>query len=259
MPTTPLALIRLLEDCAARAWPAAHVHDVDGWLLRATDGVTRRANSVLPNNATGRLPLVDRLTRVEARYREWGLRPRYQMSPAADPANLDDVLAERGYQATAPTAVQGAPLAVVRGRTVHDSSVPVTVADHLEDHWLTTYCRADGFSGPEAAGRAAILRRIRQPTGYACLELDGAPAAVGLGVLDGDWLGIFCMATCPEQRRRGAATAVLHALGRWGERHGARQGYLQVMDENTAAHTLYARAGFETLYPYHYREAPANP
>jgi hypothetical protein len=31
------------------------------------------------------------------------------------------------------------------------------------------------------------------------------------------------------------------------------------MDHNTPARALYARAGFATLYPYHYREAPGGP
>jgi GNAT superfamily N-acetyltransferase len=257
--TTPLDTIRRLEDCAARAWPAGHVSHVDGWQLRCNDGVTRRANSVLPNRCVGRLPLAEKLSRVEKLYRQWGLPTRYQMSPAADPANLDDVLAARGYGSLAPTAVQAAPLAVVRRATAGNHLAPVTVADRLDGRWLATYCRADGFTGGEITGREGILRRIAQPTGFAFLELEGEPVAVGLGVLDQDWIGIFCMATCLEFRRRGAATAVLHTLAGWGERHAATRAYLQGMDDNAPALALYARAGFETLYHYHYREAPEKP
>jgi GNAT superfamily N-acetyltransferase len=256
---SPLDRIRRLEDCAARAWPAAHVSDIDGWLLRFNHGVTRRANSVLPNRSRCRLPLAERLSRVEKVYRQWSLPIRYQLSPAAEPADLDAVLAARGYIAVAPTGVQTASLATVRGATADKHPAPVTVAGRLDGRWLATYCRADGFAGREAAVREGILRRIAQPTAYACLELDGAPAAVGLGILDMEWLGVFCMATCPEYRRRGAATAVLHALARWGERHAAGWAYLQVMDDNAAARALYTRAGFEPFYPYHYREAPPQP
>jgi ribosomal protein S18 acetylase RimI-like enzyme len=78
-------------------------------------------------------------------------------------------------------------------------------------------------------------------------------------VADEDWIGLFCMATRPEFRRRGAATAVLRALAGWGRHQGAARAYLQVMDDNLPARSLYARAGFETLYHYHYREAPVGP
>jgi len=77
-----------------------------------------------------------------------------------------------------------------------------------------------------------------------------------VGVRDGRWLGIFCMATRPEFRRRGAATALLHALSGWGRERNADRIYLQVMEANSPARSVYARAGFTTLYGYHYREQP---
>jgi ribosomal protein S18 acetylase RimI-like enzyme len=259
MSAAPVELVRRLEECAARAWPAAHVSELDGWLLRHDHGVTRRANSVLPNRAAGRLILAEKVSRVEKLYAQWGLPPRYQMSAAAEPADLDGVLAARGYARTAPTLVQTAPLADVRARTAVGRAGPATVADRPDDPWLETFCRADGYRGLDAAARAGILRRVCQPAGYALLHLDGVPAAVGLGILDQEWVGVFCMATCAEHRRRGAATAVLHALAGWGQRHGATGAYLQVMEDNAGARSLYARVGFTTLYPYHYRQAPGDP
>lgn len=62
------------------------------------------------------------------------------------------------------------------------------------------------------------------------------------------------MGTRPEFRRRGAATATLHALATWGGEQGAERAYLQVMAENLPATAVYARAEFERLYHYHYRE-----
>ena len=251
-----VALIRRLEEFAARAWPAERVEELDGWRLRANDGVTRRANSVLANASGDHLPVTEKLARVEQFYARERLPARYQLCPASLPAELDELLAARGYRSVAPTAVQVAPLAAVLAGTRSGQADRVRVADRLEDGWFATYCRADGFRGAEAARRESILRRIARPTGYALLERDGDIAAVGLGVAEEDWIGLFCMATCPEFRRCGAATAVLHVLARWGERHGATGAYLQVMDDNAAARGLYARAGFTTLYSYHYREAP---
>jgi ribosomal protein S18 acetylase RimI-like enzyme len=81
----------------------------------------------------------------------------------------------------------------------------------------------------------------------------GEPAAVGLGVVNGPWLGIFCMSTRPAARRQGAATALLRTLAIWGGLYDAREAYLQVKQENAAALGVYARAGFVTEYPYFYR------
>jgi ribosomal protein S18 acetylase RimI-like enzyme len=258
MTSSDVALVRRLEGFAAGAWPAGGVEELDGWRLRADHGVTRRANSVLAAAFGDGLPLAEKLARVEEFYAGQGLPPRYQLCPSSLPADLDDMLAARGYRSVAPTSVQTAPLTAVTAGTRGDLADRVRVEDRLSDAWFATYCRADGFSGAEAAGRGGILRRIARPTGYALLDLEGQVAAVGLGVAEEDWIGLFCMATLPEFRRRGAATAVLHALARWGERQDASGAYLQVMDDNAPALGLYARAGFQRLYSYHYREWPAQ-
>jgi len=83
----------------------------------------------------------------------------------------------------------------------------------------------------------------------------GRPVAVGLGVVEAGWVGIFCMATLPAFRRQGAGAAVLRSLAEWGRQQGAEQVYLQVTEANVEARPLYAKAGFEMLYTYHYRVA----
>jgi len=103
-----------------------------------------------------------------------------------------------------------------------------------------------------AEARRAILERIGPQTGYALLNIEGEPAAIGLGVVERGWVGLFCMDTHPEFRRRGAASAVLHALGQWGLEYQASQMYLQVMENNPPALALYAKAGFEKNYRYWY-------
>jgi GNAT superfamily N-acetyltransferase len=54
-------------------------------------------------------------------------------------------------------------------------------------------------------------------------------------------------------RRRGAASSILAALAGWAQAGGAARAYLQVVEANEPAVRLYARAGFATLYGYHYR------
>jgi GNAT superfamily N-acetyltransferase len=249
-----IELIREIEGLAADAWPAAVVEVVDGWRLRFNEGVTRRANSVWPNAAGGRLPLSEKLTQVEEFYARWNSLPRYQICPAAVPVDLDAVLAEGGYTCDARTCVQVAPVQTVLEKSSTGSAGPVTVRERLEERWYAVYCRAEHVSERDAGIRQGILERIGSRTGYALCEMEGQAIGIGLGVLERDWIGIFSMATRPDFRRRGAAMAVLHALARWGEQQGATRAYLQVMEENAAARALYGRVGFETVYHYHYRE-----
>jgi ribosomal protein S18 acetylase RimI-like enzyme len=246
--------IRLLEELAANAWPAEVVQMVDGWRLRFNENVSRRANSVWPNGSEDYLSLEEKLALVEEFYLRRGCPARYHICPVAQPTSLDKILARRGYIRDARTAVQIAPLEIVLTRAQANPIHTIAITETFDDHWLGLYCQGEHANLNTAGVRGSILRRIGPRTGFATLQIADQPAAVGLGVVERGWLGLFSLVTHPEFRRQGRATSLIHALARWGQTHGASQVYLQVMTDNTPALALYARLGFETLYHYHYRE-----
>jgi N-acetylglutamate synthase len=245
---------RLIEELAENAWPALVVQVVDGWRVRVTPKVkARRSSSVLPLAGRDAVGLEERLTLVDEFYARWGEPVRYQLSPGAHPADLDSILEGRGFDVEAPVHVQTAPIDGVLA--VDDGGHDVDVHEDPSGPWLSTY--TDLYRRGDAESiRRTIFGRIGPPVGYALLRIDDTPAAVGMGVLERGWLGIFSMGTQEEFRRQGAAAAVLKALATWAQSHGATNAYLQVEAQNASAHRLYARAGFQTLYEYHYRLRP---
>lgn len=251
--------IRLLEELAANAWPAEVVQVVDGWRLRYTYGATRRANSVWPNRSYGGMALEEKLRLVEDFYARYEAVTRVKMCPAAQPSNLDTWLERRGYVETDRVAVQTAAISDVLAKTQANWTFAVEINEGPSDTWLRTYHDGDGHDAHTTSVREGILKRIGPRTGFALLEIEGHAAAVGLGVVERGWVGVFCMVTSPEQRRRGAASTLLHALANWGRAHKANAMYLQVMEGNQAAIELYAKAGFATQYHYHYREKRTSP
>ena len=244
-----LALVAELDRLQLRAWPAAHEESLGGWRLRFTGGVTRRANSVLPHSPAP--PDIDAaIARVEAAYAERGLNPRFLVSPAASPPELDTILADRGYAAEAVTLVQTASLPL-RPLPVAES-IEVEVRD-FDEAWLSAYAAAESLTPGEVEGRRGIHRRIRADAGYATASVEGRPAAVGSVVVEDGSAGVHNMATTAEYRRRGAARAVLHALLAWAADRGATRSYLAVMETNKAARALYEGSGYTTAYRYWYR------
>ena len=246
-------LVREIDECAARAWPALFVDELDGWRLRFTYNVTGRANSVLPLRFGDRYNLDERLGRVESFYRRWSAPVRYQITPAAQPPDLDQALIHRGYRLIAPTFVQVAPVAAILRMPCSGPAPDIQITPMLDETWFATYRWLENLSAIDAEVIRGILQRIRQRPAYILVTLDDRPIGTGLGVVDGDWAGIFCVVIDPSFRRIGAATAMLHALARWARQQQASRIYLQVTEQNTAARALYARFGFETLYGYHYR------
>ena len=251
--TTPQ--ISLTEELAANALPPAVVQVLDGWRLRYNFGVTRRANSVLASGHGRRCGVEEKLEHARAFYARWGAKVRFQLNPSSQPPGLDERLAQRGYVEDGAVHVQTASVDDVLAN-LGETRYRVRLEPAFNAAWGALYAETQGADPDELEVRRAMFLRVPTPAAYALLELDGEPAAVGLGVLERGHVGVFNMATLPEFRRRGAATVVLRALAEWGRARGARTMYLQVAEENSGARLTYGRAGFGTLYRYHYREAP---
>jgi GNAT superfamily N-acetyltransferase len=102
-----------------------------------------------------------------------------------------------------------------------------------------------------------ILRNILHPYLAAALEISGKWMACGLGVLEGDWFGLFDIITHPDHRRQGFGTQLINGMLAWARSQNAHRSYLQVMESNHPALALYAKLGFVDAYGYDYR-VPAD-
>lgn len=231
-------------------WPAVEEVAVEGWVARFAGGVTQRANAVLPLAAPP--DPREALDQVEKLYADRGLPAVFQLGPATEPADLDDVLAARGYTSGSPTSVQATTLdralAVPKG---------VAITQAPDRAWLDLWWAVDGRSDATAL---ATARKVLTggPALYATLTDTRGAAAVGRLALVGAWGGVFCLTVRPDARRRGLGGAVLTGLLAAGQARGVSRSWLQVRAENTAARRLYERAGYTQTATYHYRTRPSQ-
>ncbi|PZG22280.1 GNAT family N-acetyltransferase [Nonomuraea aridisoli] len=226
------------------AWPAYEQQSHDGWLLRYAGGVTKRANSVLALNTPADLDGAIRA--AEAFYGERGARCVFSVGPGAT-RGLDEELERRGYELVDPTCIMARP-PEAGPETEGAPDKEVRIEDRPWHGWLETWWAVDGRydDGVKAAERVCT----GVPAWYAAFEEDGVALAVGRAVPQGDTLGIYCMATLPEARRRGLARMVLRALT---QHAGTASAYLVVTARNEGAQALYRSEGFELAARYHYR------
>ena len=248
--------IEELERLAYASWPAAEVRELDGWRLRFTGGVTRRANSVWANEGRDTLELAARIAAVEKFYRERGQPALFQLSPLARPAGLDTELAARGYAVDAETSLQTADARVAA--TGLDGAKTVRIEPRLFDDWFEISGRRGRFVAAQDVYRG-LLERLGERALYALALEGGEPAAVGLLVIDGTWAGIFSMLTLAAHRRRGHANAIVRTMAETALARGIEHLYLQVERDNPAAVALYAACGFRERYRYHYRSRAGAP
>ncbi|EYT93045.1 hypothetical protein ThrDRAFT_01230 [Frankia casuarinae] len=260
LPSADASLARELDDLAHRAWPPLRQVERAGWVLRESAGSSRRGNSVW---ARGDVPdLAAALATVRDFYTAAGLPPTFQLTPFSRPTGLGAVLDAAGYDDTGPTDVCTAPLAgLVSGADrapAAAGSVGMTVTTTPADEWLDVAGQVLTTFNAQRPGTLAVLSALRLPTIYITLTVDGMPAAVGRGIADDRWLGVYSMATLPVARGRGAARRVIAALAEWAAGRGATHAYLQVEEVSAAARGLYADLGFRPVYRYTYRRAPLD-
>lgn len=222
----------------ARDWPALEAVERSGWRLGYSHGVTKRANSAVALGADADPDEPGRF------YRGQGLRPVVQVWPGQE--GIDARLAERGYRVVEPSLV------LVRDLVHRPEPSAEVVVDRVPPRgW--TQAAGDGRQTREDAVEARIRAR-----GGMVHAVHSAGRARGCAALTGDLVGVYAMATRPDSRRRGYASRVLESLLAWAHDRGARRAYLLVVADNTAARTLYERAGFTEAGRYHYRVAGAD-
>ncbi len=250
----PAASYEELARVAARAWRPVESERLGEWELRAAEGFTRRANSVLPLGDPG-MPLDEALTAVTRWYGERGLPAYVQTATGAEGTQemLCAELERRGWvrEVTAELWIGGlAPVAD------QDASVEIVPTRNVDAAWLARYQR-------KGVGEVALKVLGGGPSVWFA-SVPGAtagapPAAIGRCVVDGRWAGFAAVEVDPAQRRRGLATAVMVALARRALEEGASAAWLQVEEDNAAARGLYSGMGFAAHHAYHhYRQPPAS-
>jgi ribosomal protein S18 acetylase RimI-like enzyme len=241
--------INELELLGHNAWFAQERMRIGGWLLRANQGVTRRANSVLPLGPPG-IDLPTAIDFVIEFYSSRNLIPRFQVSEASLPADLDGILNDYGFAKVFPVEVWTAEISsLLELQPSHETKY----LSEITDEWSDTFLKASGYDPASMSVRKSIIERTDQPHILAQAMGKDSVDAVGFGVVEGNWLGIFNIGTHPEKRKTGAATAVNYALGMWGSELGATKVYLQVETNNIIAKSLYGNLGFAHAYTYWYR------
>ncbi|MCJ2070715.1 GNAT family N-acetyltransferase [Methylobacterium sp. J-030] len=238
-----------VEEACLNAWPSPRQILVEGYLLRAAGGRSKRQNSVNPMRRSG--DPEPAIAAARTLYRSLGQRPIFRI-PAIAP-QMERSLASADFAVADETCTLFHPLDGVSAEP--DPSVTVATAPGAD--WLAL---RDAVNRADAAA-ARVFRdtvaALMLPRAFSSATAEGGIGAIAFGVLDRGLLVIESVATPEPLRGRGHARRAVEALLRWSRSQGAQAACLQVVAENTPARALYRGLGFEReLYRYHYRVGP---
>jgi GNAT superfamily N-acetyltransferase len=238
-----------MQRVAEAGWPAYETAGLGDWVLRASGGLTGRANSVRVVGDPG-VPLGAALEHVTAWYAARGLPPILQLP---EPSRWDAELEDRGWHAARRTSVRTVgtdDLVAAAG------PLPDGVAAHLSDD-ADPELLALVEPTLDPVGLRRILVAPAERVFVSLTDARGSLVAAGRASTSssatGRWAGVTSVAVAQGARRRGLGTAVMGELGRWTVTVGAPSTYLQVMITNEPATALYEHLGFVLHHTYCYR------
>lgn len=242
------AFARRLEEVSLNAWPALQQILFDGWLLRFSDGYTKRINSVQPFYSS--TPDIEaKLRFCENAYSDRGLPTIFRITPFNAPPHLDRLLDEKGYERLDLTTVC---ILSLRYQSLPD--VAAGAVEHMsQEEGIEAYIRLSALPEERQSVHRKIVEAIPTCKRFISIRADNEIVACGMGVQEAGFFGLFNLMTSPSHRRKGYGTQLLAGLLRHAQEAGAETAYLQVTESNAAARSLYTRFGFAEAYPYWYR------
>lgn len=244
-----------IDTVASNTWPAESSVSMDNWLLRASRGVTKRANSVL---AIGEYPNDPNwLAKIEQFYRDLGLPSIFHISDAS-PKGLDEFLQTQGYAIDTPCVVMTASSQQVSDNAQNKmiqnkSSVQMEWAEAADAEWLDVFLKLEQFPEERRDIYSSLFERMPAPKGFLKLKRNDQIIALGTAIVEDEWVGFVNVVIHEDHRGQGLGYVLMHALTEWSMEHGAAKQYLQVVSSNKPAVTLYEKLGYQPKYGYHYR------
>ncbi len=233
-----IANMDYVEELSTRACPARKTEDYDGWELRFDEWSARRGNCIRLS-APSTLPLNEKIELTEERYHAENKPCRFRLT-AAD-RRLDTELKNRGY--AIETSVVGFELDRIQSAGTGDD---LNVSHMATEEWYRALsCLA---AGPQ---RSYAL--IRGETVYV-IACDGEkPVGMGMGVIEGGYVGLFDLRVHRDYRRKGIAKKICARILAEGKNMGATKAHIQAEKSNYAASELFIGIGFKKIYEYWYR------
>ena len=241
-------MILKLEEIALNAWPAIETIQLDGWIIRYANGVTKRSNSVNPIYASSQ-NVEEKIDFCEKFYRSKGIPVCFKITEIAQPFGLDQILDAHGYAHKFDVLIQ--IMDISKFNVSFDKNIHLL--EDTDDLWLDHYIKMNGSKPADKPVYKQIIDNIQFPKCLFTITLNEVVIGCGLGVVEDKFLGLFDIVIDPQYRNQGFGKLMVENILKWGKSKGAETAYLQVLADNAPAIRLYEKVGFKEAYRYWYR------
>lgn len=234
------------EQAGLKAWPGLEVDWDGGWVRRAANGYTKRANSLQCFDAADGADAAARLAAGVAWFSERNLRPVVRTTPLQNPA-LTAELDAAGW-----ASIDHSHLFAMHLRA-HAADAGTRVTPVPDPAFLAAQQALQNYGDDTMSRLRTLLGALVVPAAGIVVYRDGAAVASGLMAVADGIVITGNVITDPTRRRQGLGAAMMHTGLAWARQAGASIAALNVQADNPAGKALYASLGFARQYDYTYR------
>jgi len=238
------------QELTNNAWKARDSVLYKGWIIRLSEGVTKRANSVLPLAYSG-TDLEQDITAVEKLYKNNNLPLIFQIPDYYEPSNLKKTLLDKGFRTIDETVVMAK---AIEQLNYEDSmnSYDYLIEENVNENWFQSLYNLTKMDSTELEGFRKIISRTSNQKITCSVIRDDLIIGIVLGLIDNEYIGIYDLFVHSNYRRKGVGEFIMQKMLSYAQINKLKTMYLQVEANNTPAISLYNKLNFREKYRYRY-------
>jgi ribosomal protein S18 acetylase RimI-like enzyme len=244
-------LIRKLEEISMNSWPSLKNEVYDGWVLRYSNGYTKRANSVIPLYKSS-LPIIEKIEMCREKYYSMNLPFIFKITELNK--DIEDVLDNYKFETIDISIVKTININNIQNKIDKN----IFMSNKLNDEWTNAYFQFSNLQEKEKQLTSIeMLHRIPGSLITSLMKMNQKVLGVGLGIINSNYLGLFDIIVDEKYRRNGYGKDIVLSLLAEAKCRKINTAYLQVIENNVIANSLYEKIGFKDVYRYWYRKEEA--
>lgn len=242
--------VLLFQELTHRAWLARDTVVHKGWLVRVSESVTKRANSVMPISYHG-VDLEKDISIVYKLYKDNNLPLIFQIPDYFEPPNLVEYLQNSGFLITDETIVMSTEIEQ-DNFSLDKDRFDVVIEHDVDVKWYQALKRLTDIDSSKLEGFRKIISRTSNAKITCSVMKDDNPIGIVLGVIEEPYIGIFDLVVHSDYRRQGIGEFIMRMMMSYAQKSKLRTMYLQVEANNLQAVKLYKKLNFQERYRYRY-------
>ncbi len=253
--------VRKVQEIFMNSWPANNYFFLNGWILRFNDGVTWRANSVIPLNYTGTMETIDiDIDMVENAYERHIITPTFYLPDCFKPSYLKDKLIERNY-----TPFDFTNTMVVKAQNLIFGDYNYEFSYNIDKERSLEFSNFLAEFSSRSKEEQKVIQRLTNKIiipkkRFITAKNNDEIIGILMAVLEPrQYLYLADILIKPKYRKRAIASTMIKEIIEYlSSMNQIKKIWLQVEKDNIPALRLYQKLGFRTLFKYYYMKKPKN-